>query len=431
MKKTFLFLLLLPATHLLFAQGPTSVGGAGQNHFGHFIFRMPEGWRSSLQEGGYFMMAPPDLVAGELLTYILLPPLAESDFDRAAETTIREVAFSLGAKPIREGFGSGPLYVKENRARHAKGWEYALGHGMAQAVAGKDAVGLDQLVVYYFGIFLVKLNNRMERAVYVSKDFRSNFQTCRTYLNPVYEPVVKNFFFDLEFDDWTSGRIEPGRVSHNGISDLWCGLAYFEGSTGQALFEGSVKATYLVFFDNGQVYFNKELPKRGLHHVNTFTESGLYPRWWGTYTYHDGAGVISLSYMTIPFSLKDGRLDLDLYKTSIPYGKSTVSDGMTLNGSWCEAANGLGKPACISFTGDGRFFDQGVILRIEHPVDNCFRLIPDQGQGTYEIKGNSILFRYDNGFTYQAAFSGLNMQGGERSPRELHLGYHDDVFTRK
>lgn len=376
-------------------------------------------------------MAPPDLVAGELLTYILLPPLAESDLDRAAETTVREVAFSLGARPVREGFGPGPLYVKENRTRHAKGWEYSLGHGMAQAVSGKDAVGLDILVVYYFGIFLVKVNGRIERVVYISKDFRSNFQTCRTYLNPAYQPVVKNFFFDLEFDDWADANKNPGKVSHTGICDLWSGLAYFEGSTGQALFEGSVKATYLVFFDNGQVYYNKELPKHGLDHINSFTESGLYPRWWGTYTYHDGIGEIHLSYLTIPFSLKDGNLYLDLYKTSIPYGRNPVPDGMTLQGSWCEAATGLGKPACISLTGDGRFSDEGVILRIEHAVDNCFRTIPEQGQGSYEIRGNSILFRYDNGSSYVAAFSGLNMGKGDRSPRELYLGSHDDVFSRK
>jgi len=287
------------------------------------------------------------------------------------------------------------------------------------------------LVVYYFGIFLVKVNGRTERAVCVSKDFRSNFQTCRTYLNPMYEPVIRNFFFDLEFDDWTDGNAYPGRISHTGIGDVWTGLAYFEGSTGQALFEGSVKATYLVFFDNGQVYYNKELPKQGLHHINSFTESGLHPRWWGTYTYHDGAGEIRLSYLTIPFSLKDGKLYLEMYNTSIPYGRNPVADGMTLEGSWCESATSLGKPACIRLSADGRFSDGGVILRIEHSVDNCFRPIPAQGQGSYEIRGNSILFRYDNGFTYQAAFSGLNMQRGDRSPQQLYLGFHDDVFTRK
>jgi hypothetical protein len=63
-------------------------------------------------------------------------------------------------------------------------------------------------------------------------------------------------------------------------------------------------------------------------------------------------------------------------------------------------------------------------------VDNCFLTIPNQGQGTYEIRDNSILFRYDNGFNYQAAFSGLDLRKGDRLPLELYLGFHDDKFKR-
>ncbi|MDP4216402.1 MAG: hypothetical protein Q8927_09385 [Bacteroidota bacterium] len=402
---------------------------ANPAHFNHFVFRVPEGWRGA-QIADYYVVAPPDLGPGELLTYFLMPPSDAMDFDQVADATIREVALRLGGRPVRDGFGPGPLYVKENSARHAKGWEYSLGHGLAQGVAGKDAVGLDQLVNYYIGVFLVKLNGRMERAVFISKDFRANFQDCRTYLKPAYEPVISHFFFDMEFDDWTDAQSIPGKISHAGISDLWVGLAYFEGSEGSALSEGSMKVTYLAFFDNGQVYYNKELPKKGLRHLDPFAESGHFPRWWGTYTYHDGAGVIRLSYATIPFSIKEGKIYLDIYRSSIPYNRTPVPDGMSLEGSWCEHANGLGNPACIRFSGDGHFSDQGVVSRIEHSVDNCYRSIPGQGQGTYEIRDNSILFRYDNGFTYQAAFSGLNLQKGDRSPHEIHLGFHDDTFIR-
>ncbi|HTR29376.1 MAG TPA: hypothetical protein VMH27_08895 [Puia sp.] len=410
---------------ILRAQSPT-----GPSHFNHILFRIPEGW-SSRQLGPWFALTPPDLANGEFLSYFLLPPAGDNSFAEVAEATIREVATIMGGKPIRESFGQGPVFVKENEARHAKGWEYSIGHGLFQAVAGKDAVGLDQILTYYTGVFLARINGRIERVVFVSRDFRAHMETCRTYLKPAYEPVIRNFFFSLEFDDWNDRSAAPGKITHTGISDIWDGLAYFEGSEGQGLFEGSVKATYLAFFDNGQVYYNKELPLHGMREINSFTEAGLNSRWWGTYTYRDGTGTITLPYVTIPFSLKDGKIYLDIYKSHIPFRRTPVTDGMRLEGTWSEAATGFGNPASIRFTGEGQFVDQGVVLRIEHPIGNCFPSTPLQGEGHYEIKDNSIVFRYDNGLVRQAAFSGLGMQRQDASPGEIHLGFHDDTFKKR
>ena len=404
--------------------------GKGSVQFNHFIFDVPAGWKTTNQPT-FFAITPPDLAAGEVLSYMMLKPVADAGFDQAAETTINEIAAGLGGQPSHEISGSGPFYIKENEGTYAKGWEFSKGHALVISKNGKDAFGLDQLITWYVGICLAKINSRIERVVFISKDVRRNFLNCRTYLKPAYEPVIQNFFFNLEFDDWKDAGLRPGKITHNGISGQWQGLAYFEGSEGQTFSEGSGKTTYLVFFDNGQVYYNKQLPKRGFLNINTFSEAAINPRWWGTYTYQNGSGVIKLSYETIPFTLKDGKIYLDIYKTKIPYEPSLVPDGMHLNGTWCEQSVFNGKRPCISFAGNGQFTDNGIVLRIEHPIDNCFQPAPESGQGTYDIKDNSILFHYNNGFTCQAAFSGSNIQAGNPSPNEIHLGFNDDIFQKQ
>ncbi len=407
---------------------PSSIEKDG-NHFNHIFFNVPPAWKLQTQPT-FVAMTAPDLSSGEALSLILLAPNPDAGFEQAAETTISEMAAGLGGQPSHEISGTGSFYVKESEGSYLKGWQYSKGHAIIISKNGKDALGLDQLVTWYMCVFLAKINSRIERAVFISKDVRRNFLNCRTYLKPEYDPIIKNFFFDLEFDDWKNKDVRPGKITHSGVSGVWQGLAYFEGSEGQTFSGGSEKTTYLAFFDNGQVYYNKQLPKNGFLHINSFNEAANFPRWWGTYTYQSGSGVIKLSYETIPFTFKDGKIYLDIYKTKIPYEPSPVHDGLRLNGTWCEQSVSNGKRACISFTGDGQFTDNGITLRIEHPIDNCFQAAPQSGQGTYEIKDNSVLFHYNNGFVHQAAFSGLNMQTGNQSPGEIHLGFNDDSFQK-
>jgi len=411
-------------------QQSTNTLSSGASHFNHFIFNVPAGWKS-MQQSAFFSITAPDLQSDEILFYLLLPPVNDTGFNTTAENTLNLVAQSMGGKASQEQiFGKGPIYILENEGKYAKGWEYSMGHGriLVNTTPNDPIV---HYINYHAGVFLVKLHSRIERVVYISKDLRRGLEENSTYRKPSYESIIKNFFFDLEFDDWTDSKSTPGKVTNTSISALWGGLAYFEGSLGKTFFEGSVKTTYLVFFDNGQVYYNKELPKEGLRNINTYTQAALYPRWWGTYTYQNGSGTIKLSYATIPFTLKEGKIYLDIYQSKIPYVQSSSFDGIQLNGNWCEQSEYNGKKACIAFTGTGQFTDNGIIKRIEHEINNCFHTIPESGQGTYEIKSNAIVFHYNNGFIYQAAFSGLNLQKSNPSPNEIHLGYNDDVFTKQ
>lgn len=409
----------------------TISSNSGLIHFNHFLFKTPAGWKSA-QNGNYYLLIPPDLEPDEMLTYILLPSINDQSFDDAGVSTLKEVATSLNGEAVQEQiFGKGPLYIKENEGAYAKGWIYSLGHGTIRiATPNPNSPGIISYQFFHVGVFLVKINSRIERVVYLSKDIRRGLADNSTYRKPTYESIIKNFFFDMEFDDWTDAKANSGKITHTGISNVWGGLAYFEGSLGSTYFEGSIKATYLVFFNNGQVYYNKELPKEGFNNTNTFTQAALFPRWWGTYTYENGSGVIKLSYVTIPFKLKEGKIYLDIYQTQIPYDQLGTFDEVKLNGTWCSQDAPNGKKDCITFSSNGQFSDVGVIARIEHYINTFFHSIPDNGQGSYEIKNNSIIFHYNNGFVYQAAFSGLGLQKTDSSPKEIHLGYNDDVFEK-
>jgi hypothetical protein len=409
----------------------TASSNPGLIHFNHFLFKTPAGWKSA-QNANYYLLIPPDLESDEMLTYILLSPINNQSFDDAAISTLKEVATSLNGEAVQEQiFDKGPLYIRENEGTYAKGWTYSLGHGTIRiATPNPNSPGIISYQFYYVGVFLVKINSRIERVVYLSKDIRRGFADNSTYRKPTYESVIKNFFFDIEFDDWTDAKANSGKLTHTGISNVWGGLAYFEGSLGSTFFEGSVKATYLVFFDNGQVYYNKELPKEGFNNTNTFTQAALFPRWWGTYTYENGSGVIKLIYVTIPFKLKDGKIYLDIYQKQIPYDQLGTFNDTKLNGTWCSQDAPNGKKDCITFSSNGQFSDDGTIARIEHQINSAFQTIPANGQGSYEIENNSIVFHYNNGFVYQAAFSGLGLQKTDSSPKEIHLGYNDDVFEK-
>jgi hypothetical protein len=399
--------------------------------FGHFRFRVPSGW-NYVQHPDFLVLNPPGLASDEMLNFFLLSPRTDTSFEKTATSTLQELATAMGGSAFSEQiFGPGPLLEKENSGKFAKGWEYWKGHGRIRVGSRQENSSLIQYSFFYAGIFLVKIHERMERAVYISRDIRRGLTESSTYLKGAYRPVIKNFFFDLEFDDWKDEKMNPGKISGPGITGVWGGTAYFEGSAGNPFFEGSVKLTYLVFFDNGQVYYNNQLPEHGLNGLNSLVESQLYPRWWGTYSWDKGSGTIRLSYVTIPITLKKDQLFLGIYSTQIPYDRLEIPEHPSLSGHWCALGEFEGKKACISFTPDGRFNDQGGVRRMEHTLYDVYSETPESGTGSYEIRNYSIVFHFTGGTTYQAAFSPLNSQNKNPDPPELHLGFNDDLFQKQ
>jgi len=411
-----------PATNASSAGSTNS----GLIHFNHFLFTVPEGWKAA-QDGTVLTMTAPVQTPDEMLTFILLPPVTDTGFQDAGNNAINQVATSMGGEAIPNVSGSRPLYFMLTDGKFGKGWDYSMGTGSIRVVQKTN----DPYTSYLFftvGVFLAKINSRMERVLYLSKDFKCGIYQTTTAYKGTFDPIVTNFFFNLKFDDWKEANINSGKLTHSGISYLWSGVSYMNGAWeyDKGYQTGKYQASFFILFDNGQAYYQSHFPRHGLLNLNTLSEAANNPANWGTYTYQNGSGTIKISsWLTIPFTLKDGKLMAQMNGSVRPFAKLPSIDDAILNGTWCF------EGSCISFTSDGKFSDNGVIQKLEHLPTTCNYNEPENGQGTYEIKNNSITFRYTGGLTIQSAISGLNIENGNLSTGQLALGWYNDVLQKK
>ncbi|MDP4264185.1 MAG: hypothetical protein Q8941_16775 [Bacteroidota bacterium] len=403
---------------------------SGLTHFNHFLFVVPAGWKT-VQQNGILLMAPGDLATNEMLSYMFLPPVNSLSFENVIQTTLDDIAGNLGGALMNEvspGPGQSQHFEKEIEGKSFKGWEYCKGYGHVMVPHGNtDPYGSDK---YKINLFLVKVNSRMERLVWLSKDVHEGVKESTTDQNPKYHDVIREFCFSLRFDDWTDAPAIVGKVTRKGISSVWSGLNMYVNGT-PVIFTSTVQNTYLIFFDNGQVYFSSKFPYRGLDNLNTLIEAEWSPRLWGTYTFQNGSGTIKLPFATMPFKLNGNKLVTDYMKANHDYVQYPSVDNSVYTGNWCGSGEVYGTNACISFTTDGKFTDQGVVRALEHSLNDYYVATPESGNGIYEIKNNSIIFHFSTGTVFKTAFTGMYYQAGNPSPHEIHLGYNEEVFEKK
>ena len=389
-------------------------------HFKHFLFAVPDGWKAG-QTGNFYSITPDNLSGDEQLIFLLFPPVTGNSFKDAGNAAINQLAASIGGQA--KGFGSadGSVYEFSNEGLCKKGWEYSMGSGRIQV---NNMADFSKSMTFGVGVFLAKINGRIERVLYLSKNFKCDGVSTTSSYNAAYEPVITNFFFDLRFDDWKDEKVSQGRVSHSGISHVWSGVSYMNKGLNTM---GTYDASFFIFFNNGQVYYNTTFPLHGLLNLNTIAAAANDPHYWGTYTYQNGSGEINISYRKIPFKFKGGELVAEMNSTTRSFEKLPVIDDARLEGTWCSTSlNG-----CVSFTKDGKFNDNGVMRSLDHLPTSCNAAAPASGEGIYEIKSNSLLLHYTNGIIIQTALSGLNLQKTNVSPDKLFLGPHNDVLQKK
>ncbi|HTQ63888.1 MAG TPA: hypothetical protein VMI12_03780, partial [Puia sp.] len=387
----------------------------GLIHFNHFLFTAPDGWKVA-KDGIYMVITAPVQTADEMLSYILFPSSNDTGFQRAGDEAIKQLASGMGG--IAKGFGQsdGSVYQVLHQGIYKKGWEYSMGSGKIQV---NNTADFSKSMSFDVGVFLAKINGRIERVLYLSKDYRCGSYSTTTDYKKSYESIIENFFFDMKFDDWEDTNMKQGKISSIGVSGIWSGISYLGG-------EIKYDATFFILFDNGQVFYDSKFPKPGLYNLNTLSAAANRPDQWGMYTYQNGSGSMKISsWLTVPFTIKDGKLMAQINAGVRPFTKLPSIDGLSLNGTWCF------ESSCISFTGDGKFTDNGVIQLLEHLPTTCNLIEPQNGQGSYEIKNNSILFHYANGLTIQTAISGLNIDNGNLSTEKLFLGWNNDVLEKK
>ncbi|HVM88852.1 MAG TPA: hypothetical protein VMT76_11755 [Puia sp.] len=399
----------------------TSANNDGLMHFNHLIFNIPQGWKAT-QDAAAMSFTIPVQSKDEMLMLMLLPPVTDTNFQIAGNNTINLIAKSMGGRVPLTG-GPGREYSMIHEGQYAKSWQYSFGKNtISISKMPTQADPYPTSLDFEAGVYMAKINGRIERVVYLSKNYKCGSgiygtNTSTSYKN-IYSSLLDHFFFNLKFDDYEELKMKPGKLSQSGISGVWSGVSYLSNT-------GKYDATVFIFFDNGQVFYSSEFPHEGLRNINTLTEAALRPDHWGVYNYQNGSGTMKISsWNTIPFTIKDGKLMAETGGSVRPFTKLSSIDGATLNGTWCLYGS------CISFTSDGAFIDNGVIQKLDHLPTTCNSAEPVNGKGTYEIKNHTITFHYADGLMINQAISGLNYDKGNLSTNQLFLGWYNDVLEK-
>jgi hypothetical protein len=393
---------------------------SGTIHFNHIFFTVPTGWKA-MQTGSFYSMTPVDITGEEQLIFLLFPPVSDTSFKNVGDAAIRQLAATMGGQARGTGRGDGSVYEVSYEGLFKKGWEYSMGSGTIQV---NNMADYSKSTSFIVGVFLAKINGRIERVLYLSKSFKCDGVSTTSSYKSTFEPVITNFFFDLRFDDWKDVKVTQGKVTHSGISYVWSGTSYMTKGLNTM---GTYDASFFILFDNGQAYYNTKFPLHGLLNLNTLAEAANNQNYWGTYAYQNGSGSIRISYRTIPFTIKGDELVAEMNATTRTFVKLPDIDDAHLEGVWCSSSlNG-----CISFTKDGKFSDNGVVGSLEHLPTSCNSGGPQKGEGAYEIKSHSLLFKYSNGLIMQTAISGLNIEKTNTSPDKLFLGPYGDLLQKK
>jgi hypothetical protein len=386
---------------------PPVAGSTGK--YGTIAFTAPKGWKIQPYQGGVDIM-PADITKGEFLDITFLPSkkftgllskaLAESWEDACRQFNVEKTR-TVDNMP----------YDILTEKKSFKGWDYIRAHGSVRGNGGD----------FYLHLFIVRINNRIERIVIVSKENRDNLTDYHSYNNPKYNQVIQEFLFSIQFDDWKDPELSNGSLTGNEIAGAWNGIS---------MFGGKLNTSYAIFFSNGQVFFGSRFQLHGLDGINTWIEAEITPRYWGTYQFKNGSGMIKMSHEEIPVFKQGNDIILKTNNTDHRFIRLPSVDGAILNGNYVFS-EWDGKIPSISFKPDGRFEDKGALFITEHVTNFPVRMTDHFGSGKYEIKNFTVIFNYDDGRQFKAAFPGQGYDKSNPSPPTLTIGWNDDTMKKQ
>jgi len=373
-------------------------------------YRVPAGWREKRYSNGV-TLSPADPPRGEPLDLtIMTPKPAAGTLSQALAASWDEACVQFGA--TKTSSVNGTAYDAKEERRSFKGWPYVRGSGVVTAADKSD---------YFMDLLVMRVNDRLERIVILSKQFRTTYDTWSLYRSPDYGPVCQSIIFGVKFDDWKEPPVEPATLKGGGIVGVWAGVT---------MMGGALKGTYAIFFSNGQVFFGSRFPLEGLDQFDTWLDSEQVPRYWGTYSMNGGSGTIKMLYGDIPVDWKGDGLILTTSKTEHRFVRLPPVDGARFNGTY-EIPSWNNTTGTIAFTGDGRFEDQGALDATIHQVAYPFRITTAPGGGTYVVKDYTITFDYRDGRRYRAAFYGDHYDKANPSPDVIVMSFNDDVLKKR
>ena len=384
----------------------------GPAAFGHVRYTVPPGWRET-RYANAVLLAPAPPPKGQQLDLTIMPARAfPGTMAKALEASWDDVCAQSGATKKRT-VDNKPYTIQTEERTSFKGWVYVRAQGMVTATADGGE--------YYVNLTVIRVGDRIERFAVMSKQLVHNVTRYCLYDSPTFQRAVDEFLFSLRFDDWTDARVEPATLKGGGVIGVWNGIG---------LFGGQYKSAYAIFFSNGQVFYGSRFPHGGLADFDTWVDAELVPRYWGTYTFADGAGVITMPTGRFPFKATAAGLTLTPIKLDHKYVRVPAVDGATFSGTYAAEAFNVRLPT-ITFTPDGRFVDDGVLNVLDHSVPYPFKLTALPGRGTYAVRDYTVLFAYDDGRRYPVAFPGIGYEKTNPGPAKLEMGFNSDTLKRR
>jgi hypothetical protein len=380
--------------------------------FQHFKYAVPPGWKES-RYANAVLLAPTDPPKGHHLDLTLMMPKPHNGtLPEALATSWDDVCLQSGLTKKRT-VNNMPYDIQTEERTCYKGWKYIRARG--------EVVGNADQAEYDLNLTVIRIFDRIERVAVLGRKLTHNVTRYSLYDSPTHQQVVNQFLFSLQFDDWIDDPVKPATLDGGGIIGAWNGVG---------LFGGQYKSAYVIFFSNNQVFYGSRFPHEGLHKFDTWLDAELTPRYWGTYSFSNGAGTISMPTGKFPFKTTDAGLTITPIKVDHKYVRLAPVDDATFAGAYAAEPRGNVVPT-ITFTAQGRFDDDGALGVLDHTAAFPFKLTAPPGRGSYSVKDHTILFSYDDGRRFPVAFAGHGYDKSNPSPPTLEMSWNDDTLKRR
>ena len=395
-----------------------SSGSTGK--FGHLIYKPIDGWKQTNYTNAV-SFTPPDILPGyNLETRIMESKSFSGSLTQAFAESWSDALTQLQAPTVIK-----PYTILAEKKSHNE-WEYIRGEGIIADNGNNE---------FYINLFVVKLNNRIERMFTVSQRI-AHMYGDRASAWENYSAVVDDFFYSVKFDDWMAPDIEKGDLNAGGIVGVYGKrelLPYVEAGISKMGESG----VYYIFFSNGQVYQFGGFPRDGLEGLNTWAAAVQDTFHWSTYSFQNGKGAFKIH--GAEYSLKMIGTGVAISRSpgsggdKYPYPKISSVDGAVFNGTYTiESVYHDDKlDGNIIFTADGKFIDNGPLNILNHRQTDSYNITEKPGSGTYQVKNYTVIFKYTDGRILHIAFPGINYDKKNQSPGKIMLSFKEDTLIKK
>jgi hypothetical protein len=190
-----------------------------------------------------------------------------------------------------------------------------------------------------------------------------------------------------------------------GTTSTTTGITNAAGTGYSTIYRGSrIKVTRIAFFPDGTMCGS--IPQAGFDGLDLKAQREGSPDYWGTYTFANGKGNVTIKGLSYPFELKDGKLFYDRVEFDEHYQSL---DNARFAGTFTALKNPTGysgREPTLTFALDGTFADTGAVnWMLKGSVDDGSGKAVNSGR--YLIRNFTMIFDYDDGRQIRMAFESI------------------------